>query len=263
MKRSATDLAFDPDIRAAYDARDEAHWQKLEALVGNAGLSLKDVVQAYPAFIRRRDMPRLLCQYELFKQIENLPGSIVELGVFRGSGLFTWANLLETFCPGDRTRKVYGFDHFEGYGSLKEQDGPATPWIERTLGRMVSDAELVEGLVELHNADNLLPGVERCRVIDGEIAETVPAFASNHQGMRLSLLYFDIGTYEPTAVGLKHLYPLVLEGGIVAFNGYGMPPWQGEAKAIEEFFEPLGGVPVMRKFPFSTVPNAYFVKGAA
>ncbi|WP_282609734.1 TylF/MycF/NovP-related O-methyltransferase [Pelagibius sp. Alg239-R121] len=251
------------NVRTDYDARDSAHWEKLESLITGAGLSIRDVLKSYPAFIQRRDLPRMLGHYELFKLIADMPGSVAELGVFRGAGLFTWANLLETFCPGDRTRKAFGFDHFEGYAAYQERDGDAQPWVERVLGTMVSDGELAHGLVDLHNQDNLLPGVERCRIIDGEISKTVPRFASENLGTRLSLLYFDIGLYEPTIAGLKHLYPLVIPGGVVAFNGFGMPPWQGEAEAIEEYFSDKGGVPKMKKFPFSTVPYAYFIKDEA
>ncbi len=261
MADRETSPSLDADTRASYDARDEGHWEKLESLIDRAGLSLKDVLMEYAAFMRRRDLPRFLCRYELFKKIENLPGSIAELGVFRGSGLFTWANLLETFCPGDRTRMVYGFDHFQGYKDLSKEDGSAGEWIDSTIGRMVSDGDFIRELIDIHTADNLLPGVERCRVIDGEICETVPDFAANNMGARLSMLYFDIGPYEPTVCALEHLYPLVLPGGIVAFNSYGMPPWQGEADAIEAYFKPLGGVPPMQKFPISAVPHAYFIKG--
>ena len=254
---------LDEPSRDRYERRDEDHWTRLEGLIGGAGLSQRDVLKHYPAFIRRRDLPRVLAHYELFKQIVDLPGSIVELGVYLGAGLFTWGNLLETFCPGDRSRKAFGFDHHEGHRSFSPEDGAAESWSERTAGGMAASRELTNGLVLLHNDDNLLPGVERVRIIEGEIAQTVPAFAEGSLGLRLSLLYFDVNLYEPTKVGLKHLYPLVLPGGIVAFNGYGAPPWQGEALAIEEFFEGLPDQPVMKKFPFSTHPSAYFVKGAS
>ncbi len=252
---------LDDAARSRYEKRDERHWAHLEELIRDGGLSLREVLKHYPAFIQRRDLPRVLAHYELFKQIVDLPGSIAELGVYLGAGLFTWGNLLETFCPGDRSRKAIGFDHHAGHDSFAPQDGAAKPWSERTAGRMVSSKELMDGLVQLHNDDNLLPGVERVRLIEGDITETVPAFAKDSLGMRLSMLYFDVNLYEPTLVGLRHLYPLVLPGGIVAFNGYGAPPWQGEATAIEEFFADQPNQPVMRKFPFSTHPSAYFVKG--
>ena len=89
--------------------------------------------------------------------------------------------------------------------------------------------------------------------------QTVPKFASEPNGLRLSLLYFDINLYEPTLVGLKHLYPLVVPGGVVAFNGYGIPPWEGEAKALEEFFSGQK-VPKIQTFDFSHIPSAYFIK---
>lgn len=247
-------------VRTHYDERERRHWTELERLVADAGLTLRDVLKHYPAFIQRRDLPRLLAHYELFKLIVDLPGSIIELGVFRGAGLFTWANLLETFCPGDRSRKVFGFDHFAGYKYAAE-DGKAQAWTERAIGKLNPDLALAERLVNLHNEDNLLPGVERCRIIDGDISETVPTFARNAQGMRLAMLYFDVNLHQPTLIGLKHLYPLVTPGGVVAFNGYGAPPWAGEAQAIEEYFASLPEQPVMRKFPFSPYPSAYFIKG--
>ena len=247
-------------VRRRYDDRDARHWERLHGLIGEAGLTLQDILTHYPAFIQRRALPRLLAQYELFKLVADLPGVIAEVGVFLGSGLFTWANLLETFCPGDRTKKAIGFDNFRGYDTFTAADGNAKPWVHRVLGPMKGSPALVQGLVDLHNEDNLLPGVERVRLVDGDVRETVPAYARENQGERISLLYLDIGLYEPTLCALRALYPLVLSGGVVAFNCYGMRPWQGEGEAVEAFFE--GAVPQMRKFPFSTVPYAYFVKGA-
>ena len=253
---------FDPvtdPVRRRYDERDELHWKRLEDLVAGAGLTLKEILTHYPAFIQRRALPRVLAQYELFKQVVDLPGAIVEVGVYLGAGLFTWSNLLETFCPGDRTRRAIGFDHFRGYSAFSQKDGRAAPWIDKVLGPMQSSQALVQGLVDLHNEDNLLPGVERVRICDGDVLETIPAYARDNQGERISLLYLDIGLYEPTLCALQALYPLVITGGVVAFNCYGMRPWKGEAEAVETYFN--GSPPAMRKFAFSTVPYAYFTKG--
>ena len=246
-------------VRERYDDRDQRHWARLEGVIAGAGLSLQELLTHYPAFIQRRALPRLIAQYELFKLVVDLPGTIVEVGVFLGSGLFTWSNLLETFCPGDRTRRAVGFDHFQGYESFSDADGQAKPWIHRVLGPMKSSRALVDELVDLHNEDNLLPGVERVRVIDGDVLQTLPAYARESQGERISLLYLDIGLYEPTLCALRSLYPLVLPGGVVAFNCFGMRPWKGEAEAVETYFGDR--LPEMRKFAFSTVPYAYFVKG--
>ena len=254
-------VSINDDGRKQYDARDEAHWFELESIIEGSEISFSEIIKNYPAFIRRRDLPRILAHYELFKKVIDLPGSIVELGVYLGAGFFTWSKLLETFVPGDRSRKVYGFDNCSGYPEFSSEDGNPTQWVERIIGKKTASEDYIQRMVNLHNNDNLLPGVVRCEIIVGDIAETIPKFASESQGIRISLLYFDVNLYEPTMIGLKHLYPLVLPGGIVAFNAYGAPPWQGEAVAIEQYFDEIGEQPIMRKFPFSTHPSAYFIKG--
>lgn len=251
---------IDP-ARAIYANRDEQHWAELEALCKKHDVDFSELLINYPAFIRRRELPRLLADYELFKHIVDLPGIVVELGVYLGAGLFTWSKLMETFCPGDRARKVIGFDNCSGYPEYNEKDGNPRPWIEDVVGRKEVSAEFLEKMVELHNRDNMIPGSERCRIIVGEIGKTVPEFAANTQGMRISLLYFDANLYEPTLTGLRELYPLVVPGGVVAFNGYGNVPWQGEGNALHDYFDEMGqAVPVLKKFPFSIHPNGYFLK---
>ncbi len=257
-----TDAAprIDETIRQLYEVYEKEHWEKLESLIGGAGLSLKDVMSHATAFIRRRELARICSHYELFKLVEHLPGSIVELGVFLGGGFFTWTKLLETFCPGDRGRKVYGFEGLKGYEHFTDHDGACKPWVNRLIGNMVPSEEYLDGMVDLHNKDNFLRGVERCHLIKGDISETVPSFAKNNLGTRISLLYFDVNLYEPTLIGLRHLLPLMVPGGVVAFNAYGSPPWEGEARAIEDYYREIGQkMPVMKKFPFSVYPNGYFV----
>src|ERR1035441_4370868 len=146
-----------PEVSQAgidYPSRDARHWQRVEALVHSQEFCLKDVLRYFPAYVRRREIPRFLAHYELFKQVVDLPGSIVEIGVYRGAGFFTFTKLLETFCPGDRYRVVYGFDKFTG---LTQYTGKDAAPADETYS---SSVEAMRELVDIHNQDSLIPGVE-------------------------------------------------------------------------------------------------------
>jgi Macrocin-O-methyltransferase (TylF) len=247
--------------RAQYQARDEEFWRLIDALP----VTKRSMVEEFPSFIRRRELARLIAHYELFKNVVDLPGCVVELGVYRGASFFTWAKLMETFCPGDRSRKVFGFDWFEGLQQFTDKDGTtagaAAATSHKHVGGYTSDRDLIDALVTAHNQDNLVPGIERCRLVPGDVTHTIPQFLEQHPGLRISLLHFDLDLYEPTLFGLKHLYPLVVPGGVVAFDEYGLIPWEGESRAVEDYFASVGArPPALRKFPFSQQPHGYFIK---
>ena len=87
------------------------------------GIAPLDAVKHFAVLARRQALKRFLAHVELFKLTLDIPGDIAELGVFRGLGLFTWANLLEAYCIGDRTKVVFGFDNWTGFSGLSPQDG--------------------------------------------------------------------------------------------------------------------------------------------
>ena len=245
-----------------YAARDKFMWEELEKMFKRHNFTYEEILRNWPAYILRRDLPRVLAHYELFKKVIDLPGCIVELGVYKGASLFTWASLMETFCASDRYRKVFGFDHFEGLKAdqFTEEDGATDDSVQKAVGGYKATADEVRTLVKLHNADNLLPGTERCRLIEGDLMETLPQFLEETPGIKISLLHFDVDLYKPTKFALELLYPLVVTGGVVCFDEYGLIPWQGETRAVDEFLAQFDKPPVIRKFPFYHVPCGYFIK---
>ena len=255
-----TRAANNDPVRIQYDRMDQEYWIKIDEIIKKYNFSNENIIKNYLALIRRRDLPRLLAHYEIFKEIVNLPGSIIELGVFTGCGLFTWANLLETFCPGDRIRKVIGFDDFRGYHNFSSTDKHAKDFVIQHSHKLEIDEGLIDELLELHTNDNLLKGVERALLIKGDISKTVPEFAESSKGLRISLLYLDANLYEPTKAALDYLFPLVVPGGIIAFNAYGQHPWEGETRALDEFFISSKCNFKIKRFPFSTIPSGYFKK---
>ena len=80
-------------------------------------------------------------------------------------------------------------------------------------------------------------------------------FIKDNPGLRISLLHLDVDLYEPTKAALAALYPLVVRGGLVVFDEYALPPWEGETVAADEFLATLPGSPTLRKFPFSSQPS--------
>ena len=54
---------------------------------------------------------KILSRYELFKKTINIPGDIVECGVFKGVSFMFWLKCLRIFSANSQ-KKVIGFDMF-------------------------------------------------------------------------------------------------------------------------------------------------------
>jgi hypothetical protein len=240
---------------------DDTYWSALEAFFQRRRFRPRDMLGNWPAYAQRCDVQRFLAHYELFKTALPLPGAIVELGVYEGGSFFTWSLLLETFCPSDAGRRVYGFDSFEGLETFSGADGFSPEELERRTGTFRAPARDMEMLTALHNGDETPPGRRRAELVVGRLDRTLPGFLGAHPGLRISLLHFDLDLYEPTRLGLELLYPLVVPGGVVCFDEYGIEPWQGETSAVDEYLAGLAERPALRKYPFSPSPGAYVVKG--
>lgn len=235
---------------------------RLAGLAG--GRDFTELLQTFPAYIRRINLTRFLAYYELFRMIKDKPGWIVECGIYRGFSFFSLGKFLEIFCMGDKTRKLLGFDNFQGFTALHEKDGAPDPKVTRTEGGTNPQAfrEEFQKLLELNNADCFAPWAERMLVVEGDARETIPAYCAENPGLRISMLHIDIDIYEPVKVAISHLYPKVIPGGLVVLDEYAHKDWPGESTAVEEYFKESGiPPPELRSLPWVGTPTTYFFKG--
>jgi len=218
-------------------------------------------VKLFPVLARRQWLKRFLAHAELFKQTLDVPGDIAELGVFRGMGLMTWANLLETYCVGNRTKTVYGFDNWQGIKALDEEDGREIPAAEKRVGGFDPSAfqRELEEAIAIFDADRFIPQKPRVKLIEGDIAETVPRFVKQEPGVRFSLVHFDCDLYKPTHAALEALWPVLSRGGLMLFDEYGIHDWPGETQAVDEFFADKPEVHI-KTLDWNNVPAGYVVK---
>lgn len=218
--------------------RDNHFWHEVESVLKENDLGIKFISENISSFTMRRHTAQLFAYYELFDKVKFLPGSILEFGVFYGNGLFTWLNLLETFIPLDRGRKVFGFDDMKGYKrELKTLDVGGAKYIEDLRGDYELKKEIIERLVAAHNSDNLVPYDQRCIIYDGDVKKTFKDFRDQNQGVRVCLANIDLNLYEPTKYVLENIWDILVKGGIVILRGYGSKPWEGESLAVDEFFK--------------------------
>ena len=218
-----------------------------------------DLIANLASFGRRMHFMKGFAHYEVFNKIKDLPGDIVECGVYKGSSLLTFARFLETFCPGDRTRKVLGFDHFRGLADRTEKDGLDARVGNTAEGWNPADfRDTLFALVDAFNQDSFVPQRPRVELVDGDVCKTAAQYAAENPGLRISLLHLDMDLYEPTLAALEAFWPRLLTGGVVLLDEYAIREWPGETEAVETFFK--GAVPRIEKFAWASAPAGYFIK---
>lgn len=239
---------------------DQQIWNEIKTAIESGNLDSQEIVDNFIVFLRRVNFAKYLAQIEVFLKTINVPGSVVELGVFKGSSLLTFTKLIEVLCPGDTLKKVIGFDTFTGFPALSDKDGVPNPNRDLVVGGFNS-AEffpILEKMIDITQKDSMIPRFKRVELVKGDACETIPDYVSKNPGLRISLLHLDLDIYEPTKVALEYLYPLVVPGGIILLDEYAMPGFPGESQAFDEYFGTER--PKVVKFPYISTPGGYFIK---
>ena len=192
----------------------------------------------------------LIAHYELYKKIINLPGDILEFGVFKGASLIQWATFRE-LIENEKSRKIIGFDMFGEFPNTEivESDKEfINSWNNSFKDEFVTSEEIYKCLE--------MKGINNVELIKGNILETLPAYLKKNRQMRISLLHIDTDVYEPCKTVLELLYDLVVPNGLIVFDDYSVI--EGETIAVDDFFSDKPHA--FYKFPFSHSKPTYMIK---
>lgn len=197
-----------------------------------------EVYKSFNDFIFSNDLKligKLLHRFDFFKQTMHLPGDIVEIGVFKGSGIATFSKFVEIFCP-NSNKKIIGFDIFskdEGEKIL-EKDGDIGKTSMKVVYSKVADDELTLKSVQTRLSNMKIK--DKYILVEGDVEETLPRFVSENPGLRISLLYIDVDLERPTYSALKHLWHRILPGGFIVFDEYEYHKFS-ESAGVEKFLK--------------------------
>lgn len=161
---------------------------------------------------------------------KNLPGAVVECGVWKGGS--TMAALLALVHMGDTSREVWLYDTFEGMAAPTSHDGDEhlelfTDFSRADGGSDWCRAEQGEVVTNIQSCGYPM---EKVRFIKGKVEDTIPARIPE----QISILRLDTDWYSSTKHELEHLYPRLVSGGMLIIDDYGA--FAGAKQAVDEYF---------------------------
>lgn len=198
---------------------------------------------------------KLLARVQLFEKIKDVPGDIVECGVFKGTGIYTFLKLKRYYFP-NSLKKVIGFDYFDTKAlldNLSDNDKLSMEMLfsERNFSHKESFKEILEDSI-IKNGFNKY----EFELISGNISETILDFVNTRPGVKVSLLYMDLDVEKPTYDVLNVLWDRVSNGGIVVFDEYAYHNWT-ETLGVDRFFKDKNVKIQNMNF---IAPSAYVIK---
>lgn len=192
-----------------------AHWHR-HALVG----------------MKVEALARVLYYAELYKKIIDVPGVICEFGVQWGATLAQLVNLRSIHEPFNHSRRIVGFDTFEGFPAVSAQDGGHSK-----VGDYASAPDyeaLLRRILTLHEAAAPMAHLEKFELVKGDASVTVEKWLSDNPHAIVSMAIFDMDLYQPTVDALRSILPRMTKGSVLVFDELNCKQFPGETLALRE-----------------------------
>lgn len=183
-----------------------------------------------------RVFSKMTKRIELYLKIFNLPGDILEFGVFKGAGMALWLKLKNMYEPNSNT-KIIGFDIFSENITIDNLTGNNKILMQSVLSRVDKNDLNIETinskLKEISDSDNFL-------LIKGDASYTSKEFTEKNVGARIKLLYMDMDLDKPTFDTLMNLWDNIVVNGIIVLDEYGYHCWD-ESRGVDRFLKTIRG----------------------
>lgn len=181
-----------------------------------------------------------LIQSVRYIERHNVPGAIVECGVWRGGSVMAACLTLQQM--GMTSRDVYLYDTFEGMTEptandvMLHGDQTAADLLEATA---VGDGANIWCVANLPDVQHALGPIgypsDRIHFVQGDVLATLPNQAPE---VPIALLRLDTDWYDSTRHELEQLVPLMSPRAVLIVDDYWH--WGGCRKAVDEYLDKTG-----------------------
>jgi len=177
------------------------------------------------SFIPIEQFRKILFYYEELKHLADVPGDIVELGLWRASTLCFLSDMSIILDGPNCSRTSIGFDTFSGFPEgtefKRERDKECQDYFRDTSRDVV--------LRKIESRPN-----RRIKILEGDISVTL----STHFGgwaNRIAMAICDADTGDTTYAILNQIWKRMAPGGRIYFDEYSRDGWS-ETDGVDRFF---------------------------
>lgn len=216
-------------------------------------LASKLIAGVNPAVIHNVEKYSILKKVHYLTAVEHLEGDYLEFGVFTGSS-FTHSirctRSMEKIYPGIKECKFIGFDSFEGFGSLDEDDEHP----------FYTDENFETSFTSVSKRVLSAAGKYKFELKKGFFEQSLRAGASAHGIEKVRVVFMDSDTYGSAKCAFDYISPVMQEGAYIVLDDYFSykgSKSKGVARAFDEFLE-LTGISVRRVMDYG-MGGAVFV----
>ena len=209
-------------------------------------------------FIKRQDLTKQLFFNDLYTKFKDVHGVIMEFGVRWGQNLVTLNNLRGIHEPYNHSRKIIGFDTFEGFANIDEKDGNHEIIKEGGFSVTKGYEYYLDEVLQYHEKECPLSHIKKNTLVKGDASLKLKEYLDQHPETIIAFAYFDFDVYEPTKQCLELIKPYITKGTIIGFDELNDPQFPGETVALREVLG-LENIAVKRS-PYSGIQSYIVVE---
>lgn len=197
-----------------------------------------ELVRNLGLFINRIGLTRILFIQEMYSKIVGVHGDVMEFGCRWGQNLALFINFRGIMEPFNMSRKIIGFDTFQGFAGIDAKDKITA---KSSLCANKGDYGVTENydlylkeILDYHVGECPAPQIRRHEIIKGDAPDEIEIYLKEHPETIIAFAYFDMDIYKPTQNCLKAIRPHLTKGSIIGFDELNSPDFPGETIAFQE-----------------------------
>jgi hypothetical protein len=224
------------EIKAKWNAseREVAIRQNLIRSFKECPIPDNEIFSNLGLFLSRQNLSQLLFVNEIYQQILDVHGVIMEFGVRWGRNMALYESMRGIYEPFNHNRKIIGFDTFEGFPSVNEKDGKSD--IIEVGAYNVTDnyEQYLAGILDYHEQESPISHIKKYELVKGDAVTSIQQYLERNPQTIVAFAYFDFDIYEPTVACLNAIKERLTKGSIIGFDELNHKDYPGETLALKE-----------------------------
>jgi hypothetical protein len=135
-----------------------------------------ELLQNLGLFIKRQDLSRIIFMHEIYQKIINVHGVIIEFGTRWGQNLALFESFRGMYKPYNHTRKIIGFDSFEGFPSVHAKDGQHDVIKKGGFSVTKCYEDYLDSILNYHETESPISNMKKYQLIKGDAIKETQIF---------------------------------------------------------------------------------------